>query len=289
MTIKHIVLPGGGPNILYLYGAIKYLSIHKIWNLKNINSFHATSAGALLAVILSLNVEWDDIDNYLINRPWNKITNLSPENIINIFSEKGILDKNVFHKLFQPLLNVKDISNNVSLLEFYNKTGIELNLYTTELNEFKSTCLSYKNYPDMLLIDAVYCSCALPPLFKPIINETKCYFDGGVFNNYPLLKLISDEKIDNDEILAINIIYNNSDPISEDSNIGEYFYYFMQKILEHNNKINKSYNLKYEVEINIENTTLAFWYNIISDSKIRLNTILKGEESAKAFLQKVNI
>ena len=38
MTIKHIVLPGGGPNLLYLYGAIKYLSQNNFWKLENIIS-----------------------------------------------------------------------------------------------------------------------------------------------------------------------------------------------------------------------------------------------------------
>ena len=63
MTIKHIVINGGGPNMWYMYGALKHLHEKSIWNLENIESVYATSAGALLFTILVLINDWDDIDN----------------------------------------------------------------------------------------------------------------------------------------------------------------------------------------------------------------------------------
>lgn len=290
MTIKHIVLPGGGPNLLYLYGAIKYLSQNNFWKLENIISFYGTSAGALISTIISLGIDWKELDNYLINRPWSKITNMNPETFFNAFSEKGIIDKTFFIKLFKPLLGVKDININITLQDFFNFNKINLNLYSTELNEFKPVCFSHKSHPKMLLIDAIYCSCALPPIFKPYINGTNCFFDGGVFNNYPLYSVLKNKNINSNEILSINFKYNKIESISDKSHIGEYFYFFIQKMLEYSNDFNKNniVSIKNELIINIPQTTIDFWFNIFFDSKSRSDAIINGEESAKLFLSKLN-
>ena len=51
MTIKHIVLCGGGPIGLVSYGAIKKLVEHKIIIYKNIKSIYSTSVGCFIALI----------------------------------------------------------------------------------------------------------------------------------------------------------------------------------------------------------------------------------------------
>ena len=77
MTIKHLVINGGGPNMWYMYGALKHLHENNIWNLENIESIYATSAGALLFTVLVLINDWGDIDNFLINCTWDKYIDTS--------------------------------------------------------------------------------------------------------------------------------------------------------------------------------------------------------------------
>ena len=53
MTIKHIVISGGGPTGFLSYGAIRYLAKEKFWNLADISSIYGCSIGAYIAIIIS--------------------------------------------------------------------------------------------------------------------------------------------------------------------------------------------------------------------------------------------
>ena len=46
MTIKHIVLAGGGPAGFVTYGALRELHINKFWNISDIKSIYGCSIGA---------------------------------------------------------------------------------------------------------------------------------------------------------------------------------------------------------------------------------------------------
>ena len=77
MTIKHIVLCGGGPVGLVSYGAIKKLMNNNIIIYENIKSIYSTSIGCFIAFIFMLNLKLDWIDDYIIKRPWENLVNFS--------------------------------------------------------------------------------------------------------------------------------------------------------------------------------------------------------------------
>ena len=72
MTIKHLVLPGGGAAAIRLLGALQTLHENKVWDHNDIESIHAVSAGTLLAVLIALKFDWDTIVDYMIQRPWGE-------------------------------------------------------------------------------------------------------------------------------------------------------------------------------------------------------------------------
>ena len=93
MTIKHLVIGGGGPFGLSAIGALKYLHEKEFWNIKNIKSIYATSVGALVAVYISLNYDYDYIIEYLVKRPWEKLLEeIGVENIIELYNNKGLVN-----------------------------------------------------------------------------------------------------------------------------------------------------------------------------------------------------
>ena len=59
--IKHLVIPGGGPTGIKALGALQYLEQNGYWNINNIETIYATSAGAILSVLLCLKFEWATI------------------------------------------------------------------------------------------------------------------------------------------------------------------------------------------------------------------------------------
>jgi beta-glucosidase len=81
MTIKHLILAGGGPIGFVEYGALKYLTTTNIINYNNIESIYAVSIGAFIGFIYILNLDWLWIDDFLIKRPWNKLVSFSYTNL----------------------------------------------------------------------------------------------------------------------------------------------------------------------------------------------------------------
>ena len=134
MTIKHIVFSGGGPTGLMVLGTIQHLQIHNFWNIENIESIYATSAGGLLGIILCLKYDWETLNNYVIKRPWHDAFPISAEQLLNAYTNKGIFDKKAFEIFFKPLFDAKNISLNITLLEFYKYSKIELHMFSLEIN-----------------------------------------------------------------------------------------------------------------------------------------------------------
>ena len=61
MTIKHLVISGGGPiGIMYL-GAIEYLHDEGFFKMEEIESIYATSIGTMIAVFIALNYDWETL------------------------------------------------------------------------------------------------------------------------------------------------------------------------------------------------------------------------------------
>ena len=107
--IKHLVLSGGGPTGLIEYGAIKYLTNNNIINHNTIESIYATSIGSIVAFIYILNFDWTWIDDFFIKRPWEKLVNISYSAYLNIFYDKGIVNKKIIINALRPLFLAKEI------------------------------------------------------------------------------------------------------------------------------------------------------------------------------------
>ena len=85
MTIKHIVLCGGGPVGLVSYGAIKKLINEKIIIYENIKSIYSTSVGCFISFIFLLNFNFEWIDDFIIKRPWENLLNFSSTDYLSLF------------------------------------------------------------------------------------------------------------------------------------------------------------------------------------------------------------
>jgi predicted patatin/cPLA2 family phospholipase len=200
--IKHLVFSGGGPIGLVEYGALKYLTVNSIINKKNIESIYSTSIGCVVAFVYMLDFDWTWIDDFYIKRPWEKLVNFSYSTYFNIFNDKGFVNKKIIINALKPLFLAKEIPLTITLLEFYNLTAIEFNIFTCNLTSFKKEKLNYSNTPNLELIDAIYMSLTVPLIFAPLYINNCYYLDGGIFINCPINDCIFDKKCCYDEILC---------------------------------------------------------------------------------------
>lgn len=279
MTIKHLVISGGGPTAIKSLGSLKYLHEHGIWNIKDIKSIYATSAGVIISVLLLLEFEFDIIVNYIIHRPWHEVYKIRLDDIVGAYTRKGILDEHCVDVFFMPFFKAKDIDINITLEEFFNMTRVNLHIMTFELNEFKTVNISHKTHPHLLLKTAVKMSLSIPILFTPVCIEDKCYIDGGIRCNYPLDECIQGENItDTCEIFGIRSGFKMlNSPITEDSNILDFILKFIKKLVS----IDKVRTcIENEIVHDMYSDTISLFTNALHSMEFRKELLECGIQSA---------
>ena len=291
MTIKHLVIGGGGPAGLIMYGSLKTLHKKGVWDFKNIESIFSTSIGCWLAIVVLARLDWDWIDDFFIKRPWEKLINVSAKDYLNIFNNKGHLDRNLLLKCVLPLLNAGDFAENITMKELYDKTSVDLHIFTANINSpyvIEEIDISYKTHPDLCLIDAMLRSCCIPGIFKPIFEDNKCFIDGGILNNYPVnscLKYYPDNK---KEILAFKFnrgVFERK--ITNETPTIEYLLYMFNAIVT--KLLIVTSNLQEEIPYKIECVcdksigSFTYWLEAFSNQSERQYLIETGNETGEKF------
>ena len=309
MTIKHIVISGGGPTGLLSYGAAKYLEQQAFWSMENIESIYGTSIGALFSVILSLSYDWKTLDDYIIKCPWDDILqkNSTFNDVLDIYTNKGVVSDDFFDIIMKPLLLAKDLTLDVTLDELHDFNKKEIHIITVELNTFELVNLSYKTHPRLKVMDAIKMSCAFPILFSPKItieskdekkkcNDDKqdecsrvcCYIDGGIICNYPVNICIEDQQCDANEILGFrNIFEKYHEVINDTSSVVDFLKICVKQMIR---KIDneKSYTkIKNEVTCIGEKNDFINWFDLCSDESKRIHYIHRGMTCGEVFLRMI--
>ena len=293
MTIKHLVLGGGGIGGYAIYGALKYLSKNNYFDIKNIKSIYSTSAGALIGVLISLDYDWESLDDYLIKRPWDKVISIKPINILNLWNEKGLFDaEEIFGVILKKLLTAKGLSETITLKEYYNYNNIEIHIYSVNINNKLpiKVDFSYKTHPDLELCKVVALSCLVPIIFNPIFYNSECYIDGGILNNFPLDNCIDNIKELGDninEILAFKIsVIKQNDIITNKSNMLDYLLYLTYKILWLISPENNQSDISNIVYCNIEDN-FSFSSKALISEVVRKDMIDSGIKYGEDYLIKI--
>lgn len=288
MTIKHLVLSGGGAAGFTVYGALKYLNKKNFFNLSDIKSIYASSAGSIIAGLVMLSENWDMLDDYILKRPWDKLININPTSLLNLWQKKGIFNEEMIKVILKPFLQAKEFDENITLKQLYEKTNIEIYMYTTNINslELETVSLSYKSHPDLEFYKAITMSSAFPLMFMPICDASNCYVDGGLLNNFPLNDCINLNN-DIDEILGIKISSNsnNIEYVNNDTLLPMYLYSIIIKMYILVNKKNIDIEIPNLVNCYIQDNSFSKWGNAVVDMSTRQEYISIGENSAKHFLE----
>ena len=292
MTIKHIVISGGGPTGFITYGAARQLAKDKFWNLEDIKTIYGCSAGAYIGIVLSLGYDWDWLDDYFIKRPWDKVLGITPINIFESFVKKGIIGERFMRDSIEPLFTAKDIDVNITLQQFYDLNGIDIHLYSANINtdNIEKVDISHKTHPDISVIKALYMSTSLPIAFEPVLEGDACYIDGGIINNFPINDCIEQTKCNTDEILAFKNIWNNKNTVvNEDSSLIDLLNTMIWKIQCYLGSEKNNVEVKNTVECQVTDIGgIASWFDTISTMDNRKRLVDSGATSAIVFRNKIN-
>tara|TARA_Y100000816_G_C26060190_1_gene556632 strand:+ start:521 stop:1432 length:912 start_codon:yes stop_codon:yes gene_type:complete len=287
--IENLVISGGGPAGFAFYGVLKELCRKEELDLTKIKYIFATSAGCIISVILALNYTWEELDKYLIERPWSKIFKIQLNDIFTAYQKRGLYDVSVFHQILDPLLLGKGLEPNVTLKEFYEFSNINLNFISTKIRNMSMELFNHETHPDWELCDVIHCSCSVPVFFCPFFHDNDLLCDGGFISNYPVDTLLS-KKLDPLKSIGISLRprlttdedNNHLNQTSEDYsnyNLLDFLItLFFHLIFSVNKRKNKT-KLYKEIFLDYKHPLIINVSDVISESKSRLDLIQYGIDS----------
>lgn len=287
--IRHLVFAGGGPSLIQTMGALQFSEENNIIQRENIQTIYGTSAGGMVGAMYCLKYDWTTIRDYITIRPWHDVFPIKIQNIFGSYVKRGLFDNTNIDNCLRPLFEAKDISMNITMLEFYEYSKIELHLFTFELNNFTIVDISYKTHPELRLLTALQMTCGVPILFAPVFIDDKCYADGGVVSNYPL-KFCIDATKNVEEILGFkNKCNNNPNKITTDSSLFDYVFCFLFKVIRSLRIDNKQEEIPNEIVCITEAYTIKNIRDVLSSADARKKLYENGIEYARSHYEKLGL
>ncbi len=172
--MNDLFIGGGGYSGFHFIGALEYIQQKKLLDLKN---FYGTSIGALIGTLYISGTEPKCMINMFQKIKLEEIVKYDFANIQN-----GLLDDSLLDTLISFVTD--KYNTDINLNEFSKITGVNVNIYVTNVTQNKYTCLSNETYPEVKLKDALKASMSIPFLFKPIEINGDTFVDGCCKNLY---------------------------------------------------------------------------------------------------------
>lgn len=180
--LKNLVLSGGGVTAIGFLGILKVLYEHDL--IKEIEHYVGTSMGAMISYLLTIGFTHNELLEFSKLFNFSKIT--EDIKLDNFLFNYGFIDMNNIKIILKNISNVKNIDEDITFKQHYEKTNKKLTITGTCLSDFKLYYFNFENTPDMKIFDAILISCCIPLLFEPIEYDNKCWIDGGIINNFPI-------------------------------------------------------------------------------------------------------
>ena len=278
VCIKHLVCSGGGLNGFVFYSVFKESQQQNIWDLKNIETYYGTSVGTIVGALILLSNSWEDIDNYLIHRPWEHVFKFDLNILFESVDRRGIYNIQHIQSILSPFILAKDKTIDITMQEFYELTGVEYHCILTEIHSHTQIDVSYKTHPEWRLMDAIYASCALPVAFAPLLKDDKCYADGSIVTNCAIKESI-ENGANPQEILAVYSVENkdNDTRINEDSSMFDYVGKVMKNIIY----LRTSHiypDVKYAYKVPTISTNISSIHELSKDKDKRIELLSQGHK-----------
>lgn len=174
LPFRTLGLGGGGIKGVLHIGALLELQKHQTLTFPN--GVYGSSIGSILATYIAFELPLDKIIPLM--REYLSMDKVTPkfkfENLSSAFSTKGLYSMDVFES---------------SVTEMFQKAGLSIQdkkigdahmpLYIVASNITKGIPTLFSK--DVLLMDALKCSCCIPGLFRPIELYGQLYVDGNIF------------------------------------------------------------------------------------------------------------
>ena len=207
--ITHLVFSGNALRSLCLCGVLRYLYCYNLDT--QIRDVAGTSMGALFCFAFALKIPIEELESILYNLSKNpKLTKFNSSSFINIINSYGLGSSHDYLDVFREYLQKKYNQNDITFLELSKKTGINLYVSTTCINNYKNKIFNVNETPDISVIDAIAASMCIPILSKPVKIGDDYYIDGCLTNNFPYEYFI-ENNVNKENILGVGVMDVNNE------------------------------------------------------------------------------
>ncbi len=216
--IENLVFEGGGVRGIAYAGAIK--ALHTNGFLQNVRRVAGASAGAFMALLLSLDYTPDEAREILSSFHFKMLED--KPNPLRVATHYGLYKGEVLYEWIVEQLTNKGLPEDLTFEALHNHGARDLHVFATDLNfrntrEFSSTLT-----PSTSVAGAVRASMSIPLMysawqFPNSVPDNHIYVDGGTVYNYPIDAFDSELGI-NPNTLGFCFARPSVDPIA--SNLG---------------------------------------------------------------------
>lgn len=181
--IYELVLAGACHRGIMYIGVFHYLEKINILKRSALKKVVGTSIGSFVLALYMSGYTIHELIEMILDQPFEIFKDWSSTvSAINLFD--GITFRTWVIKCIS-----KYLPKNITMDEFYKKTGIEFIISVASL-ETGLVYVSYKTRPNMILSDALIASMNVPFVFPPYVTSDglvkDIYVDGGLLDNFPM-------------------------------------------------------------------------------------------------------
>jgi NTE family protein len=228
-NVNTLVFEGGSVKGIVYVGALgvlhqKYLLDTGEDFLSQITDVGGTSAGSIMAMFISMNLNIETITAILKNTSFSKFQDAGfigglgiPGAAAAVYKNGYLCEGDAFMKWAQDMLKQYAGSKDITFKQMKERGFKKLHVFAVRLNDSRISTFNADNTPDVPVALAIRMSMSIPVFFKPVcvdeipdyeanttfIRESKSgtvyYVDGGVLANYPysLVKQVTGRNDDN--------------------------------------------------------------------------------------------
>lgn len=183
MTFDTLVLSGGSTSGIMMLGKMHRLYIEENIMFDKFSVYSGSSIGSVICLLLIIGYTPSEIAYTLYKSTvWEKLLVF---NIVRIVRGQGIFCLDLLRKELEVMIlrKVPSIPTFEQLPKKFLCCSFNVSNNVLEYFDTYST-------PSMSVLDAVIMSCAIPLIFEPVVYNEMRYIDGGIADNFPLLKTV---------------------------------------------------------------------------------------------------
>ncbi|MBI1268183.1 MAG: hypothetical protein GC193_12225 [Cryomorphaceae bacterium] len=194
-----LIFEGAGMRGIAYAGVVQAMEERQ--ELDQIEKFGGTSAGAIMAMLLTLGYNSNEIFDLLSNTSFESFNDgeyYFPGGLYRLKNQFGWYKGDELNAWLGEAIYAKTNNADITFEELHLLGYPDLYCVATCLNKQTMVVLSHESYPDMLVRDAVHISCAIPFYYRAIFVDTNGHvfdepangrdvmLDGGLLANFPI-------------------------------------------------------------------------------------------------------